>query len=187
MTEIDASTGRRATTNRALHVRDAAVSPFTLWSLSLIAVIVGASCATRARHVRGDALRLPAAHLLVGPAVAGGRTTVFVLSIVGIFLLWALWGILTIWYLYRVIRGWLLPERPPARAGREARLRARAAVALAACSRSEPPARSSAAPAGTHRRPRRRRPAHRRHRAPGQGRRERCRPQALAQANSKGW
>ena len=42
-------------------------------------------------------------------------TTIFVLTVVGIFLLWALWGILTIWYLYRVIRGWLrLNDRRPA-------------------------------------------------------------------------
>ena len=34
-------------------------------------------------------------------------TFVFVVSVIGIFLLWLPWGILTIWYLYRVIRGWL--------------------------------------------------------------------------------
>ena len=34
-------------------------------------------------------------------------TIVFVVTVIGIFLLWLPWGILTIWYLYRVIRGWM--------------------------------------------------------------------------------
>ena len=34
-------------------------------------------------------------------------TALFVLSIVGILLLFVPWAVLTIWYLYRVIRGWL--------------------------------------------------------------------------------
>ena len=34
-------------------------------------------------------------------------TIIFTITVIGIFLLWALWGVLTIWYLYRVIRGWL--------------------------------------------------------------------------------
>ena len=32
---------------------------------------------------------------------------VFIVTVIGVFLLWLPWGLLTIWYLYRVIRGWL--------------------------------------------------------------------------------
>jgi uncharacterized membrane protein len=109
MTEIDATSGRPvATTNvhilYALHL----VSPFTLWSLSLLAVIIGAFVRD---SVRGTYVESHISWLLrtfcwgILWLVIG--TTIFVLSVVGIFLLWALWGILTIWYIYRVIRGWL--------------------------------------------------------------------------------
>jgi uncharacterized membrane protein len=42
-------------------------------------------------------------------------TVIFVVTVVGIFLLFIPWFILTCWYLYRVIRGWMrLNDRKPA-------------------------------------------------------------------------
>jgi uncharacterized membrane protein len=93
-----------------------AIAPFTLWTLSLIAVIIGA--VTR-DQVRGTWVETHYAWLLRtfvwGIVWLFVFTLLFVLTIVGVFLLWFPWGILTIWYLYRVIRGWLrLNERRPA-------------------------------------------------------------------------
>jgi len=109
MAEIEHDSGRAAPTNTAhvmyiLH----ALSPFTLWSLSVVAVIIGAI--TR-DSVRGTWVESHYSWLLRtfawGMLWMGIGTVVFVITVVGIFLLWALWGVLTIWYLYRVIRGWL--------------------------------------------------------------------------------
>jgi uncharacterized membrane protein len=109
MTEIDGTSGRPVGTT-GLHVLYImhAVSPFTLWSLSLLAVIMGAFMRDSAR---GTYLETHYAWLLRtflwGILWVVITTTVFVLTVVGIFLLFIPWTILTIWYLYRVIRGWL--------------------------------------------------------------------------------
>lgn len=109
MTEIDGATGRPAPTNVA-HIMYAlhAVSPFTLWTLSLLAVIVGAI--TR-DSVRGSWVETHYAYLLStflwGILWLVVLTIVFVVTLIGMLFLWLPWGVLTIWYLYRVIRGWL--------------------------------------------------------------------------------
>ena len=117
MTDIDATSGRPvATTNIHILYAMHLVSPFTLWSLSLLAVIIGAFMRD---PVRGTYAETHISWLLrtfcwgILWLVIG--TTIFVLTVVGIFLLWALWGVLTIWYIYRVIRGWLrLNDHRPA-------------------------------------------------------------------------
>jgi len=109
MAEIEHDSGRAAPTSTAhiLYILHA-LAPFTLWSLSVVAVIIGAI--TR-DTVRGTWVESHYSWLLRTFAwgmlwlVVG--TVIFVMTVVGIFLLWALWGVLTIWYLYRVIRGWL--------------------------------------------------------------------------------
>ena len=109
MTEIEHDTGRPPNTTMAhvLYVMHA-ISPFTLWSLSLLAVIIGAF--TR-DAVRGTFVETHYQWLLStflwGLLWLVILTVVFFVTIVGILLLWIPWGILTIWYLYRVIRGWL--------------------------------------------------------------------------------
>jgi uncharacterized membrane protein len=117
MTEIEATSGRPVSTTNAqivyfMHV----LAPFTLWTLALLAVIVGAFARDSARgtYVESHYTWLSRTFFYgLGWLIIG--TIVFVLSIVGIFLLWALWGLLTIWYLYRVIRGWLrLNDHRPA-------------------------------------------------------------------------
>ena len=117
MTEIDGTSGRPVSTT-GLHVLYImhALSPFTLWSLSLLAVIMGAFMRDSAR---GTYLESHYAWLLRtflwGILWVVITTTVFVLTVVGIFLLFIPWTILTIWYLYRVIRGWLrLNDAKPA-------------------------------------------------------------------------
>lgn len=104
-----------ATTLQVLYILHA-VAPFTLWTLSLVAVIIGAFAGGEARGTYQEShyawLRRTFFYGL-GWLVFG--TIVFVLSVVGIFLLWLLWGVLTIWYLYRVVRGWLrLNDHRPA-------------------------------------------------------------------------
>jgi len=109
MTEIEHDSARPANTGTAhiLYIMHA-ISPFTLWTLSLVAVIVGAL--TR-DSVRGTWVETHYAWLLStflwGLLWLVIATVIFVVTIVGIFLVWIPWGILTIWYLYRVIRGWL--------------------------------------------------------------------------------
>ena len=90
-----------------------AISPFTFWTLSVVAVIIGAFMRD---SVRGTWVETHYSWLartfFWGILWLAIITIVLVLSIVGILLLWLAWGILTIWYLYRVIRGWLrLNER----------------------------------------------------------------------------
>ena len=109
MTEIDGTTGRpMSTTNAHILYAMHAVAPFTLWSLSLLAVIIGAFARD---SVRGTWLESHYSWLLRtfcwGLLWLAIATTVFVLTVVGIFLLFIPWAILTVWYLYRVIRGWL--------------------------------------------------------------------------------
>ena len=93
-----------------------AISPFTLWTLSLVAVILGA---VNRDSVRGTWVETHYSWLL--RTFAWGIfwlvvvTIVFTVTVIGIFLLWLPWGILTIWYLYRVIRGWMrLNDNRPA-------------------------------------------------------------------------
>ena len=117
MTDIDATTGRPvATTNAHILYAMHAVSPFTLWSLSLIAVIIGAFVRDAAH---GTYVETHYSYLLRtflwGLLWLVIFTTIFVVTVVGILLLFVPWGILTIWYLYRVIRGWLrLNDHRPA-------------------------------------------------------------------------
>ena len=84
------------------------LAPFTFWTLALIAVIVGA---IGRDNVRGTWVETHYSWLArtfgYGLIWVVVLTFLFVLSILGIFLLFIPWGILTIWYLYRVIRGWL--------------------------------------------------------------------------------
>ena len=117
MTDIDGTSGRPVSTT-GLHVLYImhAVSPFTLWSLSLLAVIMGAFMRDSAR---GTYLESHYSWLLRtfcwGILWVVITTVVFVLTVVGIFLLFVPWAILTVWYIYRVIRGWLrLNEGRPA-------------------------------------------------------------------------
>ena len=113
MTEIEHDTGRMAHTGTAhiLYLMHA-ISPFTLWTLSLLAVIVGAL--TR-DSIRGTWVETHYAWLLStflwGILALVIVTIVFFITIIGIFLVWIPWGVLTIWYLYRVIRGWLRLNR----------------------------------------------------------------------------
>jgi uncharacterized membrane protein len=85
-----------------------ALAPFTLWTLSLLAVILGAL--TR-DGVRGTWVETHYAWLLRtflwGLLWLVLTTVLFVVTIVGAFVVVIPWGILTIWYLYRVVRGWL--------------------------------------------------------------------------------
>lgn len=118
MTEtIEHDTGRQpeTTTINVLYVMHA-ISPFTFWTLSVIAVIIGAFARG---NVRGTWVESHFSWLartffwgLLWLAVV---SFLFLVSIIGIFVIWVPWGILTIWYLYRVIRGWLLlNDRRPA-------------------------------------------------------------------------
>ena len=93
-----------------------AISPFTFWTLSVVAVIVGAMMRDRARGTWLDShYSWLARTFFWGLLWVVIVTFLFAISIIGLFLLWLPWGILTIWYLYRVIRGWLrLNDRKPA-------------------------------------------------------------------------
>jgi uncharacterized membrane protein len=109
MAEIESTQGRPlTTTTQVLYVMHG-IAPFTLWTLAVVAIIIGIF--TR-DGIRGTYLDSHYSWLartfwwgLLWLAVA---SFVFTITIIGIFLLFIPWGILTIWYLYRVIRGWLL-------------------------------------------------------------------------------
>jgi len=110
--EHDTGTPPSLTNINILYVMHA-ISPFTFWTLSVVAVIIGAFMRD---SVRGTWVETHYSWLartfFWGILWLAIITIVLVLSIVGILLLWLAWGILTIWYLYRVIRGWLrLNER----------------------------------------------------------------------------
>jgi len=109
VTEIEHDTGRPlgTTTAQVLYILHA-IAPFTYWLLALLAVIIGAMGRD---SVRGTYLESHYAYLsrtfwwgLLWLVIF---TFVFVITVVGIFVLFIPWAILTIWYLYRVIRGWL--------------------------------------------------------------------------------
>lgn len=109
MTDIDATSGRPVSTT-GLHILYIlhAIAPFTLWTFSLVAVIMGAFMRDSARGTYLEShyswlLRTFCWGLLWLVIV----TVIFTLTIVGIFILFIPWAILTVWYLYRVIRGWL--------------------------------------------------------------------------------
>ena len=117
MTEIDGTSGRPVSTTgvHILYILHA-VAPFTLWSLSLVAVIMGAFMRDADR---GTYLESHYAYLLStflwGLLWLGIATAILAITVVGLLILWLPWGIVTIWYLYRVIRGWLrLNEGRPA-------------------------------------------------------------------------
>ena len=117
MTEIEHDAGRVAPTRTAhiLYLMHA-ISPFTLWSLSLLAVIVGA---IHRDSVRGSWVETHYSYLLRtfmwGLVWLVILTVVFTITVIGIFLLFIPWFVLTVWYLYRVIRGWLrLNDNRPA-------------------------------------------------------------------------
>ena len=108
MTEIEHDSGRTPPTGtaHALYLMHA-ISPFTFWSLSLVAVIVGAISRD---SVRGTWVESHYSYLLrtfmwglVWLVIA---SVVFTITVIGFFLLFIPWFVLTVWYLYRVIRGW---------------------------------------------------------------------------------
>src|SRR5947209_17139445 len=109
MTDIEHDGAHRTPTTVAhLMYLMHALSPFTMWTLSLVAIIVGALSRD---SVRGTWVETHYQYMLstclkgIGWAII--LTIVFFLSIVGIFLLVPLWFVLTVWFLYRVIRGWI--------------------------------------------------------------------------------
>ena len=93
-----------------------ALSPFTAWTLALVALIVGA--VTR-DSVRGTWVETHYSWLLrtclwglLWAVIAGIATFLLILTIVGVLIAWLPLTIVAVWYLYRVIRGWLrLNER----------------------------------------------------------------------------
>jgi len=85
-----------------------ALAPFTLWTLALVAVIIGAIGRDNVRGTWVESHYSWLARTFVwGIVWLVVLTIVFVVTVIGIFLVWIPWGLLTIWYLYRVIRGWL--------------------------------------------------------------------------------
>ena len=117
MTEIEHDTQRPVSPVNAqimyvLH----AIAPFTYWLLAVVAVIMGA---VGRDGVRGTFLESHYDYLSKtfwwGLLWLVLFTVIFVVTVVGIFLLFIPWFILTCWYLYRVIRGWMrLNDRKPA-------------------------------------------------------------------------
>jgi uncharacterized membrane protein len=109
MTEIEHGSARpvNTTTAHVLYIMHA-ISPFTLWSLSLLAVIIGAFARD---GVRGTWVETHYSYLLRtflwGIVWLVILSIIFTITVIGIFLLFIPWGVLTIWYLYRVVRGWL--------------------------------------------------------------------------------
>ena len=93
-----------------------ALAPFTLWTLALVAVILG--------HVNRNSVRGTwveshyqwlASTFWKGIFLVVGLTVILVLSLIGILFIWLLWFVLTVWYLYRVIKGWMrLADGKPA-------------------------------------------------------------------------
>jgi len=115
MTDIEHGAAAPTSTAHILYLMHA-ISPFTLWTLALLALLVGAI--TR-DSVRGTWVETHYSWLLRtclwGIFWVVALTVVFFITVIGIFFVWIPWGILTIWYLYRVIRGWLrLNDRLPA-------------------------------------------------------------------------
>lgn len=117
MTEtLEHDTGRPpdTTTANILYVMHA-ISPFTFWTLSVVAVIIGAIMRDRVRGTWVEShYSWLARTFFWGLLWLAIVTFLFVVSLIGILLLWLPWSLLTIWYLYRVVRGWLaLNDRRP--------------------------------------------------------------------------
>jgi uncharacterized membrane protein len=112
MTDIDAASGRPvATTNTHILYALHAVSPFSLWSLSLLAVIMGAFVRD---SVRGTYVETHLSWLLrtfcwtlLWAVILIVPTILMVATILLIPVAYLLWLLLGVWYVYRVIRGWL--------------------------------------------------------------------------------
>ena len=102
------SEARPSTTNTQIMYLLHGVAPFTLWTLAVVAMLIGMF--TR-DGVRGTFLDSHYSWLARtfwwGLFWLVATTIVFTITVVGIFLLFIPWAILTVWYLYRVIRGWL--------------------------------------------------------------------------------
>ncbi len=97
-----------------------ALAPFTMWTLALVAVIIGA---VKRDGYRGTWAETHVAWLsrtfwwgLLWFAVAGLVTfLLFFIILIGWLLIWVPFTALFIWYLYRVMGGWLLlSDRKPA-------------------------------------------------------------------------
>ncbi|HET9652343.1 MAG TPA: hypothetical protein VFP36_09135 [Usitatibacter sp.] len=114
---IEHDTGRPPETRtiNVLYVMHA-ISPFTFWTLSVVAVIIGIFARDNVRGTWVEShFSWLARTFYWGLVWLVAVTFLFAISIIGLFVLWIPWGILTIWYLYRVLRGWLrLNDRRPA-------------------------------------------------------------------------
>ena len=109
------SAGPPTTTAHVMYLMHA-IAPFTLWTVALLALLVGAL--TR-DSVRGTWVETHYSWLLRtclwGLLWLVIFTFLFAITIIGLFVLFLPWFVLTVWYLYRVIRGWLrLNDRRPA-------------------------------------------------------------------------
>jgi uncharacterized membrane protein len=117
MTEIEHDAGPTpgVTMANVLYVMHG-ISPFTLWTLSVIAVVIGAVYRGKVRGTWVDThFSYLARTFFWGLLWLLIVSFIFAITVVGLFVIWIPWGILTIWYLYRVIRGWLrLNDRLPA-------------------------------------------------------------------------
>ena len=84
------------------------LAPFTLWTLAIVAVIIGFM---KRNDLRGGYLETHVTWLSrtfwFGLLWGAIFFLIFAVTIVGLLILWVPWGIVTIWYLYRVIKGWL--------------------------------------------------------------------------------
>ena len=97
-----------------------ALAPFTMWTLALVAVIIGA---VKRDDYRGTWAETHVSWLsrtfwwgLLWILICGLITFLLLFIIlIGWLLIWVPFTALFIWYLYRVIRGWLLlSDRKPA-------------------------------------------------------------------------
>lgn len=109
MTQIEHDSGKPVgrTNAQVLYVMHA-IAPFTYWTLALVAVIIGYIARDSARGTFVEShYEYLAGTFWWGLLWLVIFTLVFVVTVVGIFLLFIPWFILTVWYLYRVIKGWI--------------------------------------------------------------------------------
>ena len=122
MTEIEHDSGRSVqppTTVAHVMYLMHVVSPFTAWTLSLLAVIIGAL--TR-DGVRGTYVETHYSWMLrtfmwtvLWFVILVIVTFILGITIIGLVVAWVPWILLAVWYMYRMIRGWLrLNDRQPA-------------------------------------------------------------------------
>lgn len=108
MADIEHGSGKAPTTVAhvmyVLHV----LAPFTLWTLALLAVIIGAinRDGVRGTWVEGHYQWLSSTFWR-GIGLVIILTAIFILSLIGILFIGVLWFVLTVWYLWRVIKGWM--------------------------------------------------------------------------------